>query len=834
MNDELQVLQFRGTTGAFLEPPIGKASFDLLKMAREGLMLPLRSAINQAKRAKKTVRKENVRLHRNGKTRTVNLEVIPLKNLREHCFLILFEEAKKASGGRELAEPQPVGKGRSPGNEKANRIAELETELSETREYLQSMQEQHEAANEELQAASEEAQSANEELQSVNEELETSKEELESANEELTTVNEEMTNRNLELNRLNNDLINLQASANLAIVLLGRDLTIRRFGPQAEKQFDLRLADVGRPIGHIRHKLVLGDATSSPLDLEGLSAEVISGVRELGREVRDKSGRWYSLRLRPYLTLDNQVDGAVLVLVDIDTLKRSEHAVRESEARYRAMFESTNVGVSETDAETGRLLRVNEQFARIAGYSAAELVGKSFLELTHPDDLPGHWEGYSRLARGEVAFYEIEKRLVRPDATIVWVHVTVSLVRDAAGRPLRTVAITVDITERKRLEDELRQYGNDLAEADSRKNEFLAMLGHELRNPLSALAHGLDLLGKVPDDRARSEELRGMMVRQTTRIGALLDQLLDLARVISGEVELSKERIDLADVVRAAVETVRPLVETQKHQLTLSLPPDRSALMMGDAIRLTEVVEHLLRNAAKYTNEGGQIALTLESDKDEVRIIVRDSGVGMSAEFLPHVFELFTQAPRTLDRAKGGLGLGLPLVRRVVEMHQGKVKASSPGLGQGSEFIITLPRMLERLSQENLGAKPGSAEPGKIRPCRILVVDDEEDMAETFAELLEAAGHQTLAVNDGLAALAAFRTFDPEVVLLDLGLPEMDGYEVARRLREEHGHKKILLIAVTGYQNDAARLKQAGFDQHLIKPPDMRKLSTLLESWSNG
>ena len=333
-----------------------------------------------------------------------------------------------------------------------------------------------------FQASNEEVQSANEELQSSNEELETSKEELESTNEELITVNEEMSNRNIELNRLNNDLVNLQTAANVAIVLLGRDLSIRRFGSHAEKQFDLLVADVGRPIGHIRHSLVLGDATQSPLDLEGLSAEVISGVREQEREVRDKDGRWYSLRMRPYMTLDNKVDGAVIVVVDIDTLKRSEQAVRQSEARYRAMFESTSVGMSETDAETGRLVRVNDQFARIVGYTAAELVGKTFLELTHPDELPGNWEGYSRLVRGEIDLYEIEKRLVRKDGTSVWVHVTVNLVRDAASRPLNTVVITLDITERKRAEEALRETHAQLrshAEELTRFNRVA--IGRELR-----------------------------------------------------------------------------------------------------------------------------------------------------------------------------------------------------------------------------------------------------------------------------------------------------------------------------------------------------------------
>lgn len=216
------------------------------------------------------------------------------------------------------------------------------------------------------------------------------------------------------------------------------------------------------------------------------------------------------------------------------------------------------------------------------------------------------------------------------------------------------------------------------------------------------------------------------------------------------------------------------------------------------------------------------------------RIIVRDTGTGISAEFLPHVFEVFTQAPQTLDRAKGGLGLGLPLVKRLVEMHEGQVTASSPGLGQGSEFIVTLPRLLSRRSKERIEGQPAPTEPGKVRPSRILVVDDEEDTAGTLADLLKEDGHQTLAVSNGPAALAAIRTFGPEVVLVDLGLPEMDGYEVARRLREENGDRKILLIAVTGYQNDASRLKQAGFDHHLIKPPDMRKLSSFIAGWDSG
>ena len=387
VNAELQVLQFRGPTGEFLELPTGKASFDVLKMAREGLMLPLRSAINQARQENKTARKENVRINRNGKTRTVDLEVIPLKNLPERCFLILFkegDEARQPSGRAAAAQviESPVEIAPQTEQAAASRIVELETDVTEMREYFQSMQEQHEAANEELQASSEEIQSANEELQSVNEELETSKEELESANEELTTVNDEMSNRNVELTRLYNDLINLQSSTRFPIVLLGRDLTIRWFGPQAAKQFGLLATDVGRPINHIRHSLVLGGAPDLPLDLERLSSDVVSEVSTREHDVREKNGeRWYSLRVSPYLTVDSKVDGAVLVLVDITERKRQEAALR----RLATVVLDSNDAITLQDLE-GRILAWNRGAERMYGYSEAEALQMNIEQLVPPGE----------------------------------------------------------------------------------------------------------------------------------------------------------------------------------------------------------------------------------------------------------------------------------------------------------------------------------------------------------------------------------------------------------------------------------------------------------------
>ncbi len=961
---DLQVLQFRGPTGPFLEAPTGAATFDVLKMARAGLMLPLRGVIDQARNENKPARIQNVRVERNGQTARVNVEVIPLKNLRENNMLILFEDAEKPNLSAVRLVAQETQKQVSPDlldtNQQFDRIAELEADLAEAREYLRLTQAQHEYNTEELRTASEEIQSANEELQSVNEELETSKEELQSTNEELTTVNEEMAHRNAELLMLNNDLVNLETSTKLGIVLLGRNLCIRRFSAQAESQFSFVQGDVGRPIGHIRTAFVVGDGVGTPFDFETVSTQVIANLQEQEHEVQDPGGNWSLVRVRPYKGVEGKIEGVVIVVTDITALKSSDQTSRQSEARFRAMFESTSVGVSESSVETGRIERVNDEFARILGCSPGDLIGKVFVDLVFPDSSPDENHGYGRLLSGELPSYEIEKELVRPDGTKVWAHTTINVVHDGAARPLNTVAITYDISERKRAEEalresrdstaflaeivrssydailtesldgnitswnraaertfgysvddvlgklstlllpegfradeapppaalpdgavresyetlrrrkdgsvvevsltvspvknkegrviglskiarditeskrsvlELRKQATDLAGVDRRKDEFIAMFGHELRNPLAALVHGLGLLEKEKDDPARSQELRGLMTRQTTRIGHLVDQLLDLARVALGTVDLASTLVDLAEIVTAASETVSSLVESRQHSLLLSLPEPQNALVIGDAIRLTQVLENLLTNSAKYTDEHGEIRVSVTSNNENVIIIVSDTGIGMSADFLPHAFDAFSQAPRALDRSKGGLGIGLNFAQRLVKMHGGNISAKSAGFGKGTEITITLPRAFERRARVRT-QPPDASTAATNRSYRILVVDDEEDVGEPFAELLAADGHITRAVTDGPSALAAMATFDPEVVLLDLGLPVMDGYAVAKKLREEYPSKKILLVAVTGYHRDSARIQDAGFNQHLIKPPDMNKLSAMLSAWN--
>jgi two-component system CheB/CheR fusion protein len=379
---------------------------------------------------------------------------------------------------------------------------------------------------------------------------------------------------------------------------------------------------------------------------------------------------------------------------------------------------------------------------------------------------------------------------------------------------------------RKHLEQELQQRAEELAEADRRKDEFLAMLAHELRNPLAPIRHAAHVfraLGPAGPDLQQAGE---MIERQVLHLSRLVDDLLDVSRITRGKIALHKEPVELAAVVARAVEACRPVVEARRHELTVTLPREPVAAH-ADATRMAQVVANLLNNAAKYTPEGGQVWLTVEAGPGEAVLRVRDNGVGMPADLLPRVFDLFTQGDRTLARSEGGLGIGLTLVKSLVEMHGGRVEAHSEGPGKGSELVVRLPT-----AEAGPGKGTGDGgRPGQPRSSRcVLVVDDNVDAAESLAILLRTQGHEVRTARDGPTALQEAGVFLPEVILLDIGLPRMDGYEVARRLREQEGLKKARLVALTGHGQEEDRRKafEVGFDAHLVKPADLAELQEVL------
>jgi PAS domain S-box-containing protein len=417
----------------------------------------------------------------------------------------------------------------------------------------------------------------------------------------------------------------------------------------------------------------------------------------------------------------------------------------------------------------------------------------------------------------------------------------------------------------KRLQEELRRRAEELAEADRRKDEFLALLAHELRNPLAPILNAVELIKarvsrisycvsdkdrKSPDTQHEIRDTVPVIDRQVRQMARLVDDLLDVSRITQGRVELRKERIELTAVVRSAVQTSLPLIEAREHELSVSLPPE-AIWLDADPARLEQILANLLNNAAKYTEPGGRIWLTAAiepggpagSDPTAhiphptpcVVVRVRDTGVGLALELLPLVFDLFTQADRSLDRSQGGLGIGLTLVRRLAELHGGSVHADSAGPGQGSEFVVRLPVSVDGRSlmvdgPEGRASAPPSAIHHQPSAKRVLVVDDNVDAAATLADLLDLWGHEVRVAHDGRLALDEMSCFQPDVVLLDIGLPQMDGYEVARRLREQTSCAGLRLVAVTGYgqEEDRRKAHSAGFDDHLVKPVDPHVLEQLI------
>ncbi|MHC5541126.1 hybrid sensor histidine kinase/response regulator, partial [Singulisphaera rosea] len=414
---------------------------------------------------------------------------------------------------------------------------------------------------------------------------------------------------------------------------------------------------------------------------------------------------------------------------------------------------------------------------------------------------------------------------------------TIATYFDRPHRPSDRETRLVELYGRQAAEFiENAQLYRQIREADRRKDEFLAMLAHELRNPLAPILNALHYLRSNPADVEALEQARAIAERQVRHLARLVDDLLDVSRISSGKIQLRMGEVILEDMLARAMETSRPLIEARRHELTCSIPSDL-IILEADAARLEQVFSNLLNNAAKYTEEGGQIGVTAEQVEAEVVIRIRDTGIGIAPELLPRVFDLFTQETRSLDRSQGGLGIGLTLVRRLVEMHRGQVRVQSEGLGRGSEFIVTLPvaptdpdraRRLRSAPRNGAAAKKSDR-----RTKRILVVDDNTDGAAMLARILRSWGHDVTVAHDGPTAIASAREELPEVVLLDIGLPGMDGYEVAKQFRGPLGLENGLLVALTGYGQgeDRRRSREAGFDQHLVKPVDPDVLKQMLDGY---
>ena len=829
VNERLEIVQFRGRTGAFLEPPPGQPEVHVLRMARHDLAAQLHEAIEAARTQGITVRRERVQISADGGRRLMDLEVVPLQGSaasRERFFLIVFQDllADESEGGEAAARTGP----RLPDSDEVQR---LKVEIAATKDYLQSLVSDHKATSEDLAATNEELIASNEELQSSNEELQSAKEELQSTNEELNTLNDELRSRNAELDRVASDLTNVLASVEIPVIIVDLDLRVRRFTPTVRSIARFIPGDVGRPIDDLRLKLKVDD-------LDAKIRHVIEALEPKEWEVQGEHERWFRMQIRPYRTVDNRLDGAVLSFVDVDALK---HAVQDAEgARDYARTIVDTVTTALVVLDKG-LVVLSANHAFYEGFALpADAVGRSFFEVgARMWDLPEVRAALTEAVDKNVRFSGLEVVADMPEVGHKVLSLVVRPIRWAGDAPKFLLAIN-DITEVRTFETQRAQLLKsetqarlDAEQANRAKDLFLATLSHELRTPLSSLLIQAEMLRRLSAGDARIERASNVIARSASTQARIIEDLLDVSRIVSSKLMLNLGAVNITEVIQCAVDIARPAAEAKSVELAVDFEEGIGSLY-GDPVRLQQVAANLLTNAIKFTPPSGRVSVSLMHVGDHVRLTVTDTGMGIPAEVMPHLFNKFVQADSSVTRAHGGLGLGLAIVRYLVEAHGGAVHAESAGTDQGATFCVTLPY---GPAEPFTGRSLPPAVAHDIHGVRVLIVEDEDDMRESFAAVLQEFGAVVRAAPTAGDGLAAFDDFDPQVVLCDLAMPGEDGYSFIQKVRakgpDRGGQVPVAALTAMASEEDRRRTLGAGFQMHLAKPVDASQLAAAVGILSN-
>ncbi len=687
----------------------------------------------------------------------------------------------------------------------AERIRFLEEQLRTTRESL------HDSILE-LKSANEEMQGANEELIASNEELQSTNEELHSINEELYTVTSEHQRKITEMTEMTDDMENLLDSIQVDTIFLDRELKVRKFTLGIAKTFRLIPQDLGRHIDSFNHELLHDD-------LVGLVESVVEIKKPVEQEVQDKAGNWYLMRLLPYNSR-GKIDGVLLTLIDITTIKETEQKLAELseivQSSDDAIFRITPDGVIRTWNRGSELL---------FWHSAEYIVGKSIQVLTFEEEGKNVMEEALDLIRRGNKIDHIQLKAARRNGEGVDVQMSVSPIYNIDRQLIAASIVLRDFTKQKNNEEVS-------LEAVRQRDQFLAMLSHELRNPIAAIMNALAVLRKGGVKAEKDAAARRVVERQAKQLARLLDDLLDVSRITYDKLNVNLKPIDVVALAEEVVECIEGRLTEKQQTLTLEIP-DKPLYVNADAARIIQAQVNLLVNATKYTPAGGNIQYSISIVDETVVIEVQDDGEGMDQELKQRVFQVFVQAQQALDRNVGGMGLGLPLVRMIAKAHQGTISAQSAGLGLGSKFTLTLP-LLKTIG--NIDAKKIEIPPVSSLACRrLMLVEDNDGAREMLADFLIDEGFEVSAAANGLEAVKRFREFEPSVCLIDIGLPDLDGFQVVQRIMKMK-HKPNLLIALTGYgqENDKRKSKAAGFHLHVVKPtnPDLL-VSTILRELCN-
>jgi two-component system CheB/CheR fusion protein len=808
---ESNVVHLSDNAGRFLRHVGGELSSNIMTLVMPDLRLDLRTAIFRALQTGTSVEARRVKWAHEGRISWINMTVRPFHDAVANAefLLIVFDEV----AGHMTDEEQAEATGQDPV------LAQLEQELQHSREQLATIIEQYETSVEELKASNEELQAINEELRSTSEELESSKEELQSVNEELTTANAEMQARIEDTAKANDDLHNIIASSEIATVFVDKEIRVKRFTPNATAIFNLIDSDLGRSLFHITHSLrypTLADDVR----------QSFQSLRLTEREIQSEAGRWYLMRLLPYRTADDHIDGAVITLIDITDRHEAEEAARAGERRLRLVAQSTKDYAIVIQDSAGSIVSWNAGAERIFGYSEAEVLGQNIELIYEPNDRQALVPAHERDVAAKEGRADDERWHRTKEGRRIFCSGVVTPIADTSFSGF--AKILRDLTARKQREDASRealareQAAREQAlSANQLKDEFIAVLSHELKHPLNLIGVKAEMLPRLPEVRhVAAVREAATSIRYAVRSQAqIIDDLLDLSRIQTGKLALEVSRVDLAAMVAGIADTC----EEDAHARGIAMQttvPDEPAMTLADPVRCEQIIWNLVSNALKFTDSRGHIELRLSREGRMLRLEVKDDGQGIEAATLPYIFDMYHQAPRS--RARGGLGIGLALVRQLVDMHGGRIKAESDGPGCGTCVTVWFPA----LEDESAPSGDTTGKNRSIDGLRILLVEDHAETAASLTALLELEGAHVKAAGNGLTALKMLANDPFDAMVSDIGMPTMDGHELMRKIRLDPALRGIRTIALTG-QNRLEEIQaahDAGFDAHLAKPLDFQQL----------
>lgn len=818
--------------GKYLQPSNGAPSTCLSDLVSGDLRAGVVAGVKRVKESHSPAVVRNVTTDCDHQRVLVNLRIVPVQRDHDEQFAISFE---RLPGDQETTPSQQMSHSNSLTSIPVDRVAELENELSDTRRDLR-------AAIDESRANSERLQTTNEELMATNEELQGANEELQSVNEELFTVNAEHQGKIVELTELTNDMEHLLRSTEVHTLFLDRDLRIRKFTPKMTEVFELVPDDCRRPIQNFAHNIVCDD-------LIGRLQKVVADDCTVEEEVQDISGSHYLMRILPYRD-NGDINGVVLTLTDVTELILTQKNALDAARRFERAVEASSDGIWDWPDTSNTNMWWSDACYRLLGYEPGEFPStfEAWTRLIHPVDLKLVKEStLPESGRCNMELHrDLDYRIRHKSGEYRWFRHRTLVDIDFNGRAIRMTGSVCDIHQRKRAE---LQASLEI----QRRDRFLAMLSHELRNPLAAAKNAVDVLKDdgsphlsdlreqidsntnqwtADGDNHSENELAILDVidRQVSHMSRLLDDLLEVARIQQNKIELKMQCVDLHQLSRQALESVQHQVSSKRQCLKVSLP-EWPASVLVDPDRLTQAQVNLLVNASKYSGVETEIHYEIILEDNQAVINIRDQGQGICEEELESIFDLFFQADQSLDHTAGGMGVGLSLAKGIIDAHGGTITALSDGLGEGTTMSIRLP-----LASES--AKPHEATPtksiGRIDEITdlptIVIVEDNVDILRLTSRLLKQCGYPVLTACDGYEALELINQFHPTVALVDIGLPGINGHQLARRLRKTEVGRSMTMIAVTGYGDKANRqeAKAAGFDHHLVKPVDLDQLNRLI------